>query len=252
MKRRRTASLELRHTDGTSSTHLIDSSPFVVGRGDSSTGVTVQVCGKLISRTHIVVKPLADGVGFELEDTGSSNGTWLSDDRLAPHVPHRLRDGDLIALGSPHTATGSVVLAFRDGPCNEDAAAPHDEQDDAVVANASDSDVDSEEDEALRDFFSSLRKEAGESAARMEAPPPPPAAPAHPASRPPESMVDTMAAPLPPQPPAEQPCAAANDDDAENRLPRASSSSSDSHQCSNGSCRTISRRKDSRSCSPAA
>ena len=49
-------------------------------------------------------------------------------------------------------------------------------------------------------------------------------------------MVDTMAAPLPPQPPAEQPCAAANDDDAENRLPRASSSSSDSHQCSNGSC----------------
>ena len=175
MKRHRTASLELRFFDGDASTHVIDADPFLVGRGDSA---RLQLRGKLISRTHVAVRRSAARTVFQIEDTGSSNGSFLSTgERLLPGVPHELRDGDLVILGGPVPREGGVVLAFREEQPSDDnarrTAAPSATVSAAaeVYAPASDSDVDSEEDEALRHFFQDVNSEedeADEAAAAAE------------------------------------------------------------------------------------
>ena len=176
MKRHRTASLELRFFDGDASTHVIDAEPFLVGRGDSA---RLRLRGNLISRTHVVVRRSAAGSSlFQIEDTGSSNGSFLSTgERLLPGVPHELRDGDLVILGGPVPREGGVVLAFREEqPSDENArrtAAPSATVSAAAegYTPASDSDVDSEEDEALRHFFQAINSEedeADEAAASAE------------------------------------------------------------------------------------
>ena len=176
MKRHRTASLELRFFDGDASTHVIDAEPFLVGRGDSA---RLRLRGNLISRTHVVVRRCAEGSSlFQIEDTGSSNGSFLSTgERLLPGVPRELRDGDLVILGGPVPREGGVVLAFREEqPSDENArrtAAPSATVSAAAegYTPASDSDVDSEEDEALRHFFQAINSEedeADEAAAAAE------------------------------------------------------------------------------------
>ena len=224
MKRHRTASLELRFFDGDASTHVIDADPFLVGRGDSA---RLQLRGKLISRTHVAVRRSAARTVFQIEDTGSSNGSFLSTgERLLPGVPHELRDGDLVILGGPVPREGGVVLAFREEQPSDDnarrTAAPSATVSAAaeVYAPASDSDVDSEEDEALRHFFQDVNSEedeADEAAAAAEvvtpaartacstAQPPtaelPPTAEPLPAAEPPPAV--------PPLPPATSPPATA-------------------------------------------
>ena len=221
MKRHRTASLELRFFDGDASTHVIDADPFLVGRGDSA---RLQLRGKLISRTHVAVRRSAARTVFQIEDTGSSNGSFLSTgERLLPGVPHELRDGDLVILGGPVPREGGVVLAFREEQPSDDnarrTAAPSATVSAAaeVYAPASDSDVDSEEDEALRHFFQDVNSEEDEAAAAAEvvtpaartacstAQPPtaelPPTAEPLPAAEPPPAV--------PPLPPATSPPATA-------------------------------------------
>lgn len=50
-----------------------------------------------VSRVHAEIAVRADGVF--VTDLGSTNGTWVNGVRLAPNTPHRLRHGDLLALG---------------------------------------------------------------------------------------------------------------------------------------------------------
>lgn len=51
-----------------------------------------------VSRLHAVVKG-APGRWLVL-DCGSRNGTWVGEVKLQPQVPHRLRDGDRLRLGT--------------------------------------------------------------------------------------------------------------------------------------------------------
>ncbi len=50
-----------------------------------------------VSMRHAVVR--WTGTEWQLEDAGSASGTYLNEQRLAPHQPVRLRTGDLIRVG---------------------------------------------------------------------------------------------------------------------------------------------------------
>ena len=51
-----------------------------------------------ISRRHAVIQRTEHG--YEILDLGSSNGTWLNDERLAPHEYYPLASGSHLRLGS--------------------------------------------------------------------------------------------------------------------------------------------------------
>ncbi len=75
--------------------------PTVIGR---STGATVQLADREVSRRHTGIEP--DGSGFVVQDLGSSNGTFLNGRRL--YSPLRLKDGDELLVGTTR-------LVFRSG-----------------------------------------------------------------------------------------------------------------------------------------
>lgn len=50
-----------------------------------------------VSRLHAEII-VADGV-IEVKDLGSSNGSVLNNQKLIPHVPYRLNDGDVLIFG---------------------------------------------------------------------------------------------------------------------------------------------------------
>ena len=83
------------------------------GRLGRSQENTVRFSDLGVSRRHAAL--VADPQGeIWLTDLNSTNGTFLNDGRVAPHVPHRLHDGDRVRLGS------SVVVKFvRLDPCDE-------------------------------------------------------------------------------------------------------------------------------------
>ena len=51
-----------------------------------------------ISRRHVVIQWTEHG--YEILDLGSVNGTWLNDERLAPHTNYPLASGSHLRLGS--------------------------------------------------------------------------------------------------------------------------------------------------------
>jgi len=68
-----------------------------------SAETTLQFNDITVSRQHASVAIDAEG-GVLITDEGSSNGTFINGERIAPHRPTRLEDGDRIQLGT------SVVL----------------------------------------------------------------------------------------------------------------------------------------------
>jgi hypothetical protein len=80
---------------------------FVIGR---KAGITSPVSEALfdlaplggyargISRRHAVIQRTEHG--YEILDLGSVNGTWLNDERLAPHKNYPLASGSHLRLGS--------------------------------------------------------------------------------------------------------------------------------------------------------
>lgn len=52
---------------------------------------------KGVSRMHMTVRRV--GKGFQVEDLGSANGTFVNGFSLAPHTPHELKNGDELRLG---------------------------------------------------------------------------------------------------------------------------------------------------------
>ncbi|ROR32160.1 HD domain-containing phosphohydrolase [Inmirania thermothiophila] len=68
-----------------------------------------------VSRVHARIRRL--GRGYVVEDLDSTNGTWLRGERIKPHVPYLLREGDELRLGG-------TVLRFRLGGPAEEAGMP--------------------------------------------------------------------------------------------------------------------------------
>jgi DNA-binding winged helix-turn-helix (wHTH) protein len=71
----------------------IDQEVLLIGRGE---GCDLILPERQISRQHARLRREADG--YYIEDLGSKNGTFINGQALPPFVPHRLKDGDEIAL----------------------------------------------------------------------------------------------------------------------------------------------------------
>ena len=80
---------------------------FVIGRKAETTSLLSESLLDLaprggyahgISRRHAVI--LRTEYGYEILDLGSANGTWLNDERLAPHKNYPLASGSHLRLGS--------------------------------------------------------------------------------------------------------------------------------------------------------
>ncbi len=59
-------------------------------------GAEITIDDSEVSRRHAVVRPA--GQELEIEDLGSTNGTWVNQARIA--APTRLRNGDVVRLGT--------------------------------------------------------------------------------------------------------------------------------------------------------
>jgi two-component system response regulator AtoC len=76
----------------------------VVGRGPEA-GVHVEC--SMASRRHLA---LHVGAEVEIEDLGSSNGTTVAGERLAPHVRRNLRPGEVVFIGSTALVLRRMLL----------------------------------------------------------------------------------------------------------------------------------------------
>jgi hypothetical protein len=75
---------------------------FIVGRKVEETSQVILDLSTLggyhlgLSRLHAVIRRAEHG--YEIMDLGSSNGTWLNDERLIPHKPYPLTNGSQLRL----------------------------------------------------------------------------------------------------------------------------------------------------------
>ncbi len=84
---------------------LFDELPAVIGRADAGQARRPQVdlapYGGLergVSRQH--ARLFWQAGHLMVEDLASANGTWVNDARLPPNVPYRLKEGDILRLGT--------------------------------------------------------------------------------------------------------------------------------------------------------
>jgi hypothetical protein len=86
---------------------LLDRQKTIVGRNESC-HLTIE--DPRLSRRHAEL--VAVGAGHTIEDLGSSNGTRVNGERLAPGQPRLLAEGDVVTLGSTRfrytSACGSI------------------------------------------------------------------------------------------------------------------------------------------------
>lgn len=74
------------------------------------------------SSHHAEIRP--EGQGYCIIDLGSTNGTFVNEQRLAPHVPHLLNVGDVIRIGDmrfTYEASGASGIAptmYAEPPAN--------------------------------------------------------------------------------------------------------------------------------------
>ncbi len=76
---------------------------FVLGRKSATTeGLLVDLSpfraySLGLSRRHVAIRRIRDG--YQVMDLGSVNGTWLNEQRLAPHTAYSLPSGSRLRLG---------------------------------------------------------------------------------------------------------------------------------------------------------
>jgi hypothetical protein len=77
---------------------------IALGRGDASRDLFPELdltpdggFDEGVSREHARIYQI--GRRLFVEDVGSTNGTFLNDQRISPHLPHVLQEGDALQLG---------------------------------------------------------------------------------------------------------------------------------------------------------
>jgi pSer/pThr/pTyr-binding forkhead associated (FHA) protein len=80
----------------------------VVGRKAAMDGLDVEIDHPTTSSRHAVIHAAARPGALKLEDPGSTNGTYLNEERVAKGAPVELRDGDALRFGG-FTTTVKIV-----------------------------------------------------------------------------------------------------------------------------------------------
>ncbi len=70
-----------------------------VGRKDAADGLQIEIDHPTTSSRHAVLLASARPGRLKVQDTGSTNGTYVRDQRLEPGTKHELRDGEEIRFG---------------------------------------------------------------------------------------------------------------------------------------------------------
>lgn len=73
--------------------------PNFVGRKDAAEGLMVEIDHPTTSSRHANLIASARPGRIKLEDLGSTNGTFVDDEKVATGVKHELRDGQRIRFG---------------------------------------------------------------------------------------------------------------------------------------------------------
>jgi pSer/pThr/pTyr-binding forkhead associated (FHA) protein len=71
----------------------------VIGRANSGETVDVSLADATISSRHAALDVDAIGNRVTIEDTGSTNGTFVNDEHIGFNGRRELRDGDRLRLG---------------------------------------------------------------------------------------------------------------------------------------------------------
>jgi len=99
-------------TDPTGREHPLSGETVTIGRALEN---DVVITSRRISREHACVR--RDGWRVILEDLGSTNGTFLNDERL--FTPTALHDGDRIEIGDVVLVFHDPDITYRDTPFPE-------------------------------------------------------------------------------------------------------------------------------------
>lgn len=98
--------IEIREGAQAGSVHRLGDEPVMIGRGPDAHLRLDPYKDLSVSGRHALLVPSSDG--WVVRDLGSTNGTWVNDQRLDADQP--LRDGDRIRLGP-----GGPILVFCTG-----------------------------------------------------------------------------------------------------------------------------------------
>lgn len=99
-------------TDPTGREHFLREETTTIGRALEN---EIVVTSKRVSREHARVR--REGWRAVLEDLGSTNGTFLNDERV--HTPVELHDGDRIQVGDVVLLFHDPDITYRDTPFPE-------------------------------------------------------------------------------------------------------------------------------------
>lgn len=80
----------------------------VVGRKAAADGLDIEVDHPTTSSRHAIVHASARPGRFKVEDQGSTNGTFVNDEKLAPNAAKELVDGDQLRFGG-YAVTVKIV-----------------------------------------------------------------------------------------------------------------------------------------------
>lgn len=80
----------------------------VIGRKAAVEGLDIEIDHPTTSSRHAVVHAAARPGSLKLEDPGSTNGTYLNEEKVAKGMPVELRDGDTLRFGG-YTTTVKIV-----------------------------------------------------------------------------------------------------------------------------------------------
>jgi pSer/pThr/pTyr-binding forkhead associated (FHA) protein len=77
----------------------LNSGRVIVGRAGTGDGVEVSVQDPTISSRHAALMVDAASGSVSVEDTGSTNGTFVNDEHIGFNGRRELRDGDRVRFG---------------------------------------------------------------------------------------------------------------------------------------------------------
>jgi nuclear inhibitor of protein phosphatase 1 len=80
----------------------------VVGRKGAADGLDVEVDHPTTSSRHAIVHAMARPGRLKVEDPGSTNGTFVNEQKLSKGTPQELEDGDTLRFGG-YSVTVKIV-----------------------------------------------------------------------------------------------------------------------------------------------